>query len=77
MKTALSPLKKSGDFVLDAFKSREISDNEMRSLNDIITMPLNDAREKRITNFGRNRYEEICDVLDLNPYKQYEHQISI
>ena len=49
----------------------------MRSLNDIITMPLSDAREKRIANFGRNRYEEICDVLDLNPYEQYDHQISI
>tara|TARA_B100000902_G_C26973637_1_gene746658 strand:+ start:316 stop:618 length:303 start_codon:yes stop_codon:yes gene_type:complete len=77
MRSRLSPLKKSGNIVDDSFRKVNVTKNEEDEINNIIIMPLTDDREERITDFGRNRYEEICKVLDLKPYKQYKYQISL
>ena len=76
MRSSLAPMVKSGSVVDDVMSVSTVSKAEENAINDIITMPLNDAREKRINAFGREKFYAKCDALGIDPEEHYDHEIS-
>tara|TARA_A100000164_G_C21584317_1_gene619940 strand:+ start:88 stop:390 length:303 start_codon:yes stop_codon:yes gene_type:complete len=76
MRSRLSPIEKTGNVVDDTFDLMTLSKDEEVAINDIITMPIGTQRDKRITEFGYEKYYAKCEVLGINPEEQYSYRLS-
>ena len=76
MRSRLAPMEKTGNIVDDTFDLMTVTKDEEVAINDIITMPIGHQRDKRITEFGYEKYYAKCEALGINPEEQYNYRLS-